>query len=91
MIGRWSVVPAAWFSVSILPHPAAPLMMNQVDAEMGYSGRPMMMQQPVAAAVAEDDITGADLVRHAVHSHITLHRHCNRDVLQIDFPVRFTA
>lgn len=41
-------------------------MMNQVDAEMGYSGRPVMMQQPVAAPVAEDDITGADLVRHAL-------------------------
>lgn len=48
------------------PHPAAPLMMNQVDVELGYSGRPMLKQEP--AAVTEDDISGADLVNPAEHS-----------------------
>jgi len=42
-------------------------MMNQVDAELGYSGRPALMQQQ-PATVTDDTISGADLVCHAVLS-----------------------
>ena len=60
-----------WHGASFPPHSAAPLMMNQVDAEMGYSGSPALMQQQ-PATVADDTISGADLVCQAVLSCITL-------------------
>ena len=49
--------------------------MNQVDAEMGYSKRSLLKQE--LSVVADDDIAGADLASHAVHSHVLAPHPCH--------------